>query len=238
MSIATTPLYGQAFIDHYNGQAVDTDGFPPAQPYQCYDLWIIQKMVNFSDPRAVILSPSGLAQDIWKNFDGLGLAQWYDKVSSPQLGDWVIWDRVKLSTPDSHVAMFVKDNGDGTIQTFGQNAPYPRCTISNVTKQGILGYIRIKGGAIVEVTKRVMDSNQLRYMGRMPIQGEYDGMIGKVSYADYMAWLENHPESIAWNNTCNLGRRAQAENWEGQLASGGGKFIETKVYIPVTPKEG
>ena len=48
------------------------------------------------------------------------------------------------STPDSHVAMYVSDNGNNTAQFFGQNQPQPYCTVTSIETTNILGWLRVK----------------------------------------------------------------------------------------------
>lgn len=93
-------------------------------------------------------NPSGYAYRIWYNFDELGLGKYFDKVPSNQMtdGDWAIW---KYNAPQcrySHIAMFRKDNGNGTGIFLGQNQA-PRETYFtqvNISYSGILGALRPK----------------------------------------------------------------------------------------------
>ena len=72
-----------------------------------------------------ICNPSGYATSIWDNFEVLCLNNYFDKVAPNQMvdGDWAIWSYNKgnRSCPYSHVAMFRKDNGNGTGIFLGEN---------------------------------------------------------------------------------------------------------------------
>ena len=93
-------------------------------------------------------NPTGYAYRIWYNFDDLGLGNYFDKVPANQMvdGDWAIWNfGAKPSCPYSHVAMFRKDNGNGTGIFLGQNqSGHPEYTQVNIYYNGLLGGLRPK----------------------------------------------------------------------------------------------
>lgn len=130
------------FCSKYLGKSVDVDNYPANQPYQCYDLWARFVMDEYGTSRPIIISPTGCAEDIWNNFEGLGLSAYFTMVSgSPRDGDWVIYDWPGSS--NSHVGMFRSDNGDGTILILHQNyLGQTVVTQDNMNKKNILGYIR------------------------------------------------------------------------------------------------
>lgn len=134
----------EEFSSRYLGKSVDVDNYPANQPYQCYDLWARFIMDEYGTNRPIIISPTGLAKDIWNNFEGLGLSAYFTKVTGdPKDGDWVIYD--KPGTNFSHVGMFRADNGDGTITILHQNNQgQTTVTQDSFTKNHILGYIRPK----------------------------------------------------------------------------------------------
>jgi hypothetical protein len=88
------------------------------------------------------------AYRIWDNFDSLGLGQWFDKVSANQMvdGDWAIWDYGSKPCPYSHIAMFRKDNGNGTGIFLGQNQVpnNAKFTQVNISYSGLRGALRPK----------------------------------------------------------------------------------------------
>lgn len=136
-SAATSP---EEFYDEYIGKSVDVDNYPAYQPYQCYDLWAQFVMDEYGTSKPIIIGPTGCAQDIWNNFDGLGLEDYFTKVSgSPKDGDWVVFG----STAFSHVAMFRWDNEDGTITVLHQNyLGQTEVTQDKFSTKYVLGYIR------------------------------------------------------------------------------------------------
>ena len=96
-----------------------------------------------------ICYPTGYATSIWDNFEDLGLDKYFDKVGADQMvdGDWTIWsyDKKNRSCPYSHVAMFRKDNGNGTGVFLGQNQNgHPEFTQVNIYYDGVRGGLRPK----------------------------------------------------------------------------------------------
>lgn len=137
------PWSPQAFMDEYMGQKVEMDGAPVEQPFQCVDLFKkCLQIIGYPDPSRAI-GGDGFAWNIWFNRDYLGYDDYFDYPSTPQFGDWAIFDKAG-STPDSHVAMFVSSNNDNTAQFFGQNQPDPYCTVTGIETTNILGWMRVK----------------------------------------------------------------------------------------------
>ena len=133
----------QAFIDEYNGQSIDMDGVPPEQPYQCVDTFKkCLEIIGYPNPSRAI-GGDGYAWNIWFNRQSLGYDAYFDYPSTPQFGDWAVFNKAG-DTPDSHVAMFVSDNGNGTAQFFRQNQPQPYCTVTSISTGNILGWMRVK----------------------------------------------------------------------------------------------
>ena len=100
------------------------------------------QIIGYPDPSRAI-GGDGFAWNIWFNRDYLGYDDYFDYPSTPQFGDWAIFDKAG-NTPDSHVAMFVSSNNDNTAQFFGQNQPDPYCTVQNIETTHILGWMRVK----------------------------------------------------------------------------------------------
>ena len=137
------PWSPQAFMDEYMGQKVEMDGGPVEQPFQCVDLFKkCLQIIGYPDPSRAI-GGDGFAWYIWFNRDYLEYDDYFDYPSTPQFGDWAIFDKAG-NTPDSHVAMFVSSNNDNTAQFFGQNQPEPYCTVQNIETTHILGWMRVK----------------------------------------------------------------------------------------------
>lgn len=101
----------QEFIDLTNGKAWDMDG---AYGDQCWDLWakyVLSEGLDFDYGCA----PDGYADFVYKKYEKSGASKYFAKISKSDIqnGDWLFWNKGS-SYPDSHVALLVKDNGDGT----------------------------------------------------------------------------------------------------------------------------
>ena len=127
------------FINKTLGRAIDTDGFPSSQPYQCVDLAKYYNDCYFS-PFQVYCSTTGYAKDWANNKYTNGLLDYYDETAINNMikGTLVVWGNCRVA-PDSHIGFFVKDNGDGTFQCLQQNAPHPYVTLSNISYDGLIG---------------------------------------------------------------------------------------------------
>jgi hypothetical protein len=104
-------------------------------------------VVGYNISKKSICSPTGYATSIWDNFESLGLNKYFDKVASNQMvdGDWAIWSKGSKPCPSSHIAMFRKDNGNGTGVFLGQNqAGKSAYTQINISYTGVRGALRPK----------------------------------------------------------------------------------------------
>ena len=130
------------------GRGFDEDG---VYGVQCVDGFkhFCRTQLGYNISHTTICNPTGFATSIWDNFDSLGLGRFFDKVPSNQMvdGDWAIWsyDKNNRSCPYSHVAMFRKDNGNGTGVFLGQNQSGTRAyTQRNIYYDGLRGGMRPK----------------------------------------------------------------------------------------------
>lgn len=140
-TIRNGPWDPQAFINTWNSKSSDIDG---VAGMQCVDTYKeILKVIGYPNPARPI-GGDGYAHQIWYLRNSSGIMQYFDEVhGSPQLGDVAVWSKGG-QTPYSHVAMFVKDNGDGTADFFGQNQPHPYHNIGRISTGNVLGYLRVK----------------------------------------------------------------------------------------------
>lgn len=130
----------QHFIDVYNGKSVDQDG---VAGYQCVDTFKLALAI-LGDPDANrALGGDGYAHQIWYQFDSLGYGAYFEKVPSPQLGDFAIFS-ASGETPASHVAMYVSDAGGGRANFFGQNQGASYHNTVDLPTSNVLGYLRVK----------------------------------------------------------------------------------------------
>lgn len=133
------------------GKGFNTDGYG----YQCvagFKVWCKQLLGLNYYGKSICYggNPTNYAYRIWYNFDSLGLGKYFDKVPANQMvdGDWAIWKygRGNNSCPFSHIAMFRKDNGNGTGVFLGQNQSVNGARFSqvNISYAGLLGALRPK----------------------------------------------------------------------------------------------
>lgn len=126
----------QDFINKTLGKAIDVDG---AYGCQCVDLFnYFNKLYN--NGVYINCSPSGYARSLAENKANNGILNYYQEtaVNNMITGTVVVYGNCSVA-PSSHVAFFVKDNGNGTFQALQQNAPKPYVTLSNMPYTGIIG---------------------------------------------------------------------------------------------------
>lgn len=93
---------------------------------------------------------SGGAREIWYRKDVLGYGDYFEYTQVGQPGDWFIWDQVYgwyKGTYYGHVAMLIKDNGNGTGQFLGMNQDYDTApaSVQTLTYNGSCGVLHYKG---------------------------------------------------------------------------------------------
>ena len=134
------------FYLQVNEKRFDEDG---RYGCQCVDGFktFLRIVLGLNWGKKTMCSPTNLATSIWDNFESLGLNKYFDKVPSNQMvdGDWAIWKIGSKSCPQSHIAMFRLDNGNGTGIFLGQNQlNHPEFTQINIFYDGIRGGLRPK----------------------------------------------------------------------------------------------
>lgn len=128
------------------GKGFDVDG---SYGVQCVDGFkhFCKTVCGLDVTHKPICSGTGYATSIWDNYDKYFSAH-FDKVPANQLvdGDWAIWTKPSAPCPDSHVAMFRKDNGNGTGIFLGQNQVpgIANYTQVNISYSGLRGGLRPK----------------------------------------------------------------------------------------------
>ncbi len=128
------------------GKKFDEDG---VYGCQCVDGFkhFCRTQVGYNVSHTTICNPTGFACSIWDNYKSLGFDKYFDKVAPNEMvdGDWAIWDKGARSCPKSHVAMFRKDNGNGTGVFLGENQlGHPEFTQCNIYYDGLRGAFRPK----------------------------------------------------------------------------------------------
>ena len=136
----------QQYCNEVLGKRFDEDGVFGCQ---CVDGFKHFCRTHLGLKLGTICEPTGLASSIWDNFVPLGLDKYFDVVPADRMidGDWAIWsiNPKNKSCPYSHVAMFRKDNGNGTGVFLGQNQlGHPEFTQVNIYYDGLRGGLRPK----------------------------------------------------------------------------------------------
>lgn len=126
----------QEWINSVNGKTIDMDG---AYGGQCWDLWSSYARNVYGIPAADTNTVDGYAASVYTaRYDrSRALQNTFAKESAnytPVYGDVAFWKRSGMN----HVAIVIKDNGNGTLQTISQNPN--RAGYVNISKNGIIGY--------------------------------------------------------------------------------------------------
>lgn len=107
------------------------------------------KKAGYPNPGRAIGS-SGGAREIWYRRDLLGYVDYFNFEQIGHPGDWFIWDSVYgwyKGIYYGHVAMLIKDNGNGTGQFLGMNqgTNLSPANIQTLTYNGSCGVLHYKG---------------------------------------------------------------------------------------------
>ena len=126
----------QEWINSVNGKTIDMDG---AYGGQCWDLWSSYAHNVYGIPVADTNTVDGYAASVYtQRYDrSKALQNAFTKESAnytPVYGDVAFWKRKGMN----HVAIVIKDNGNGTLQTISQNPN--KAGYLNISKNGIIGY--------------------------------------------------------------------------------------------------
>ena len=129
----------QDFIDKTLGKAIDTDGVPTGQPFQCVD-WAKYWNECYNGDFQIYCSKTGYAKDWATEKNTNGILNYFKETAINNMipGTLVVWGNCKVA-PYSHIGFFIKDNGNGTFRCLQQNAPKPYVTISDITYEGLIG---------------------------------------------------------------------------------------------------
>lgn len=107
------------------------------------------KKAGYPNPGRAI-GGSGGAREIWYRRDLLGYVDYFNFEQIGHPGDWFIWDSVYgwyKGEYYGHVAMLIKDNGDGTGQFLGMNqgTNLSPANIQTLSYNGSCGVLHYKG---------------------------------------------------------------------------------------------
>lgn len=126
----------QEWMNNVNGKIIDMDG---AYGGQCWDLWSNYARNVYGIPAADTNTVDGYAASVYTaRYDrSKALQNTFTRETgnyTPVYGDVAFWNGNGMN----HVAIVVRDNGNGTLETMSQNPN--RAGYINISKNGIIGY--------------------------------------------------------------------------------------------------
>lgn len=126
----------QEWMNSVNGQVVDMDG---AYGGQCWDLWSSYARNVYGIPATDTNTVDGYAASVYTaRYDrSRALQDTFSREGAdhtPVYGDVAFWNGAGMN----HVAIVVRDNGNGTLETMSQNPN--KAGYVTLSKNGIIGY--------------------------------------------------------------------------------------------------
>ena len=126
----------QEWMNNVNGKIIDMDG---AYGGQCWDLWSNYARNVYGIPAADTNTVDGYAASVYTTrYDrSRALQDTFSREGAnytPVYGDVAFWNGNGMN----HVAIVVRDNGNGTLETMSQNPN--KAGYINISKNGIIGY--------------------------------------------------------------------------------------------------
>lgn len=126
----------QEWMNNVNGKIIDMDG---AYGGQCWDLWSNYARNVYGIPAADTNTVDGYAASVYTaRYDrSRALQDTFSREGAnytPAYGDVAFWNGNGMN----HVAIVVRDNGNGTLETMSQNPN--KAGYMTLTKNGIIGY--------------------------------------------------------------------------------------------------
>lgn len=124
------------WMNSVNGNVVDMDG---AYGGQCWDLWSSYARNVYGIPAADTNTVDGYAASVYtaRFYNSRALQDVFTKERAdytPVYGDVAFWNGAGMN----HVAIVVRDNGNGTLETMSQNPN--KAGYVTISKNGIIGY--------------------------------------------------------------------------------------------------
>lgn len=126
----------QEWMNNVNGKIIDMDG---AYGGQCWDLWSNYARNVYGIPAADTNTVDGYAASVYTaRYDrSRALQDTFSREGAnytPAYGDVAFWNGNGMN----HVAIVVRDNGNGTLETMSQNPN--KAGYITISKNGIIGY--------------------------------------------------------------------------------------------------
>lgn len=126
----------QEWMNNVNGKTIDMDG---AYGGQCWDLWSSYARNVYGIPAADTNTVDGYAASVYteRYNRSQALQNTFSREAgnyTPTYGDVAFWNGAGMN----HVAIVIKDNGNGTLNTMSQNPN--KAGYVTLSKAGIIGY--------------------------------------------------------------------------------------------------
>ena len=193
------------YYEQVIGKAFDEDG---VYGVQCVDGFkhFCRTVLGYNISHQSICSPTGYATSIWDNFYSLGLDKYFDQVPSNQMvdGDWAIWEYGSKACPWSHVAMFRKDNGNGTGVFLGENqlSNNRAFTQINISYSGGRGGLRPKIYHQTPTDTRnfvnlppTVDSWRYYDINEAPVKANADGTLNPMKFGGLSYYVHEYRDN-------------------------------------------
>lgn len=152
-----------AFKNIYLGHSVDVDGFPVYNIYQCWDL-VCGKYMPYIGGKIIHCNKTQYVCDIATQRATNGILDFCIDVglnAEMQPGDICVWAFGSKPCPLSHIAIYDHDNGQDHVFFLGQNQPYAKVTVQEISVSGIIGVFRPKIFVNQKPTKPAKKADQL-----------------------------------------------------------------------------
>lgn len=199
------------FVNTYNGKTVDVDG---AYGGQCWDLWSLYAQNCYGIKQSETNTTSGYADSVWsvKWSRSKALQNAFTRLGASVIaskGDVAFFYRGSSAYPDSHVAIVLADNGNGTLKCLTQNPGAVK--IANLTKSGLLGYFRPK--SLHQTTPKTTSKGGHKTGSANVLAGTYTVLVDKLN-------VRNKPStSGSVVAVYSKGNKVNLAHW-GQYADG------------------
>ena len=195
------------FFDWADGKALDMDGVPASQPYQCVDLtkyYLLKKFGIKGFSFTTASNPHGYAKGLWENFDEYPeLKGKFVKIKNtadfvPQKGDIVEWKGESPCGTAGHTAIATGKN-IGTIRFYSLDQNWGGkhyCTDILHSYKSVYGVIRpLQKVTITELNVRDGAGTQYKKVGEIP-----KGTLVKPSkYENGWAYISAYGGWVAGN---------------------------------------
>lgn len=151
------------FYNDTIGKNIDIDGFYGAQCWDLFAYYCREEQIPIFN-----CTITGYVIDIWTSRGTNDLLLYFDEISLSNIeeGDWVIWGE-SSDTPNTHIAMFLSDNGNGSGVFLGQNQ----------NGQSQTSECSIKYNGIATILRRKYTYDKWKFSLNVPVTIRY-GEIG------------------------------------------------------------